>query len=42
MFMHNKINLDPVLSKTFKLEEINEAFKAMRNGEVMRGVITFD
>ncbi len=42
MFMHNKINLDPVVSKTFKLEEINQAFQDMRDGKVMRGVIVFD
>lgn len=42
MFMHNKIDLYPVCSKTFKLEEINEGFEAMRKGEVMRGVIVFD
>jgi S-(hydroxymethyl)glutathione dehydrogenase/alcohol dehydrogenase len=42
MFMKGKIDLDPVVTRTFKLEEINQAFQAMRNGEVMRGVIVFD
>jgi S-(hydroxymethyl)glutathione dehydrogenase/alcohol dehydrogenase len=42
MFMHGKINLDLIVTRTFKLEEINQAFEAMRNGEVMRGVIVFE
>ena len=42
LFMHNKFDLDSVITKTFKLEEINDAFDAMRNGEVIRGIIKFD
>jgi S-(hydroxymethyl)glutathione dehydrogenase/alcohol dehydrogenase len=42
MFLHGKFDLDSVVTKTFKLEEINEAFRAMHDGEVVRGVIKFD
>jgi S-(hydroxymethyl)glutathione dehydrogenase/alcohol dehydrogenase len=37
-----KFDLDTVVTKTFRLEEINRGFDAMKNGEVIRGVVIFD
>jgi NADPH:quinone reductase-like Zn-dependent oxidoreductase len=36
-----KLNLAPMISRRWKLEEINEAFAEMLKGDVGRGVITF-
>jgi S-(hydroxymethyl)glutathione dehydrogenase/alcohol dehydrogenase len=41
LYMAGKINLDDLISKRFPLAGINEAFDALRNGEVARGVIVF-
>ncbi|WIW89466.1 Zn-dependent alcohol dehydrogenase [Sphingobium sp. V4] len=37
-----KLDLASMVSRKIGLEDINEAFDAMRNGEVIRSVITFD
>jgi alkyl sulfatase BDS1-like metallo-beta-lactamase superfamily hydrolase len=42
LYMGKKINLDSLISRTFKLEEINEGFEQLRTGGVARGVIVFD
>lgn len=42
MYMHGKFDLDSVVTKTFPLEDINKGFEALRNVEVVRGVVTFD
>ncbi|WP_076861048.1 Zn-dependent alcohol dehydrogenase [Bradyrhizobium mercantei] len=42
LYMGKKINLDALISRTFKLEEINEGFEQLRTGGVARGVIVFD
>ena len=42
LYMHGKFDLDTPVTKTFALEEINKGFEALRNGEVVRGVIKFD
>ncbi|MBA3282183.1 MAG: Zn-dependent alcohol dehydrogenase [Acidimicrobiia bacterium] len=36
-----QLNLEGMISRTMKIDEINEAFDAMKNGEVIRTVITF-
>jgi S-(hydroxymethyl)glutathione dehydrogenase/alcohol dehydrogenase len=36
-----QLDLEGMISKTMKLDDINEAFDAMKNGEVIRTVITF-
>lgn len=36
-----KIQLEPVVTHKFKLEEINDAFELMRKGESLRSIITF-
>ncbi|MEA1958389.1 MAG: zinc-binding dehydrogenase, partial [Chloroflexota bacterium] len=41
LFMEGKLPIDKLISKSYKLEEINEAFEAMEKGEVIRSVIKF-
>jgi S-(hydroxymethyl)glutathione dehydrogenase/alcohol dehydrogenase len=40
--MEKRINLDSLISRTYKFDEINEGFQLMAQGAVARGVITFD
>ena len=42
MSMSKQINLDSLISRTYKFEQINEGFQRMMQGEVARGVILFD
>jgi hypothetical protein len=37
-----QINLDDLISRTYRFNEINEGFALMLAGEVARGVIVFD
>lgn len=37
-----RLNIEDLISRTYRLEEINEGFAAMRAGGVARGVIAFD
>jgi S-(hydroxymethyl)glutathione dehydrogenase/alcohol dehydrogenase len=41
LYREGRLPLDKLVSKTYKLDEINEAFSAMKKGEVIRGVICF-
>lgn len=41
LYMDGRLPLDRLVSRTYALEEINEAFAAMNSGEVARGVIVF-
>ena len=41
LYMAGKLDLDALVSRTYRLDEINVAFEAMLNGEVARGVVTF-
>ncbi|MEO8290393.1 MAG: zinc-binding dehydrogenase, partial [Gaiellaceae bacterium] len=41
LFMNGRLPLDRLVTKTYSLDEINEAFAAMNAGEVARGVIRF-
>jgi S-(hydroxymethyl)glutathione dehydrogenase / alcohol dehydrogenase len=41
LYAAGKLNLDRLISRTYPLTEINEAFDAMLNGEVARGVVIF-
>lgn len=36
-----RLNLEALVSRTIGLDQVNEAFDAMRNGEVIRSVISF-
>ena len=40
--MERKIDLDRLISRTYRFDEINEGFRLMLAGEVARGVIVFD
>ncbi len=42
LYLLGRIKLDELISRRFHLEEINEALRAMEQGEVARGVIVFD
>jgi len=39
MYMAGKLPVDKLITKTFSLDQVNEAFEAMKNGQVLRGVI---
>jgi S-(hydroxymethyl)glutathione dehydrogenase/alcohol dehydrogenase len=39
--MEGRLDLDALVSRRYRLDEINEAFAAMNAGEVARGVIAF-
>jgi Zn-dependent alcohol dehydrogenase len=41
LFMEGRLPLDRLVSRSFALDEVNEAFAAMNAGEVARGVIRF-
>ena len=42
MYMDKKLNLDDMISRTYDFEDINEGFRLLTDGEVARGVITFN
>ena len=39
MFMEGKLPIDKLITRNYQLDQINEAFEAMKNGEVIRSVI---
>ncbi|MFQ5795091.1 MAG: zinc-binding dehydrogenase [Candidatus Bipolaricaulia bacterium] len=41
LYMAGKLKLDPLLSRTYPLEQANEAFDALERGETARSVLTF-
>lgn len=41
LFMQDKLDLTSLVSKRMKLEDVNEAFRAMKAGEVARSVLDF-
>jgi Zn-dependent alcohol dehydrogenase len=41
LYAAGKLNLDRLISRTYQLADINEAFAAMLSGEVARGVVIF-
>ncbi|MBI1737502.1 MAG: Zn-dependent alcohol dehydrogenase [Candidatus Rokubacteria bacterium] len=40
-YMEGRLKLDQLVSRTYKLEEINDGFARMLSGEVARGVVVF-
>lgn len=40
-YLQGRLNLDDMISKRMKLEDVNEAFRAMKSGEVARSVLMF-
>jgi Zn-dependent alcohol dehydrogenase len=41
LYRAGKLKLDELVSRRFKLSQVNDAFTALEKGEVVRGVITF-
>ena len=42
LYMSGKLKIDEMISRTYRLEEINTAYDALAAGEVARSVIVFD
>lgn len=42
LYLQGRLNLDDLVSRRIRLEEINEGFAAMGRGEVARSVVVFD
>lgn len=42
LYLAGKLEIDSMISRTYKLDEINTAYDALANGEVARSVIVFD
>ena len=42
MYREGTLKLDELITRTYPLDEINEGYRAMRDGENIRGVIVFD
>ena len=41
LYMDGKLYLDEMITKTYKIEEINEGFDALERGELARGLVIF-
>jgi S-(hydroxymethyl)glutathione dehydrogenase/alcohol dehydrogenase len=41
LFMEGKLPIDKLITRTYKLDQINEAFEALKKGEVIRSVIKY-
>jgi S-(hydroxymethyl)glutathione dehydrogenase/alcohol dehydrogenase len=42
LYKAGKLNLDELVTRTYPLERVNEAFEALARGEVARSVLMFD
>ena len=42
LYLAGKLNLDDLLTRSYPLEEINEAYDALIKGEVARSIVTFE
>jgi S-(hydroxymethyl)glutathione dehydrogenase/alcohol dehydrogenase len=42
LYFQGKLMLDEMITNRFPLADVNKAFDAMRGGEVMRSILTFD
>jgi S-(hydroxymethyl)glutathione dehydrogenase/alcohol dehydrogenase len=41
-YMNGKLDLDRMISRRIRLEEVNDAFEELKRGEVARSVIMID
>ncbi len=41
LYLKGRLDLDRLVSRTYALDQINEAYAAMLSGELARGVIVF-
>jgi len=42
LYTQGQLNLDDLVTRTYTLDQVNEGYDAMRNGENIRGVIIYD
>jgi S-(hydroxymethyl)glutathione dehydrogenase/alcohol dehydrogenase len=42
LYLSGKLKIDELLTRTYRLDEVNEAYEAMAQGEVARSIIKFD
>jgi len=42
LYMNGKLLIDPLVSRTYPLDEINEAYEALERGEVARSVLVMN
>ena len=42
LYMNGKVKIDEVISRSYRLDEINTAYDVLAAGEVARSVIVFD
>jgi NDMA-dependent alcohol dehydrogenase len=42
LYLDGRLKLDQLVSRTYKLDEINDGFKALTSGQVARGVVVFN
>jgi S-(hydroxymethyl)glutathione dehydrogenase/alcohol dehydrogenase len=42
MYRSGRLKLDELVTRTYSLDQINEGYQDMRDGKVIRGVVTFD
>jgi S-(hydroxymethyl)glutathione dehydrogenase/alcohol dehydrogenase len=42
LYLSGRIKIDPLISRTYRLEEINPAYDALEKGEVARSILVFD
>src|SRR2546427_3447116 len=42
LYLQGRLKIDELVSRTYRLEQINEGFQALRSGQVARGVVVFD
>ena len=41
-YCDGKLNLDPLLSRSYGLDEVNEAYQDLRNGRIVRGMLSLE
>jgi S-(hydroxymethyl)glutathione dehydrogenase/alcohol dehydrogenase len=42
LYLDGRLKIDELVSRTYRLEQINEGFAALRTGQVARGVVVFN
>ena len=42
LYLNGRLKIDELVSRTYKIDEINEGFTALRTGQVARGVVVFN
>ncbi|MBW0013527.1 MAG: alcohol dehydrogenase, partial [Mycobacterium sp.] len=42
LYETGQLQLDDMITRRYRLEDINQAYDDLRNGEIIRGIIDFD